>query len=168
MRCHLKSFSIVFLILLVVGLLGFTVVNNNNGTKDVILVIDEFIPVAVKENTVKTSVVELIDRGTMKASWYGSRFHGKKTANGEIYNQMAYTAAHKSIKFGTLLKLTNTRIGKSLVVRINDRGPYIPRRQLDLSKAAAIELGVIANGIASLKVEEIYLNGINNPVVTVN
>jgi rare lipoprotein A len=164
----LKSFSIVFLILLVVGLLGFTVVNNNNGTEEVILVIDEFIPIAVKENTVKTSVVELIDRGTMKASWYGSRFHGKKTANGEIYDQMAYTAAHKSLKFGTLLKLTNTKSGKSLVVRINDRGPYIPRRQLDLSKAAAIELGVIANGIARLKVEEINLNGINNPIVTVN
>ena len=168
MRCHLKSFSIVFLTLLVVGLLGFTVVNNNDGTEEVILVIDEFIPVAVKKNTVKTSVVELIDRGTMKASWYGSRFHGKKTANGEIYDQMAYTAAHKSLKFGTLLKLTNTKSGKSLVVRINDRGPYIPRRQLDLSKAAAIELGVIANGIASLKVEEINLNGINNPIVTVN
>ncbi len=60
MRCHLKSFSIVFLTLLVVGLLGFTVVNNNNGTEEVILVVDEFIPVAVKENTVKTSVVELI------------------------------------------------------------------------------------------------------------
>jgi len=168
MRCHLKSFSIVFLILLVVGLLGFTVVNNNNGIEEVILVVDEFIPLAVKENTVKTSVVELIDRGTMKASWYGSRFHGRKTANGEIYDQMAYTAAHKLLKFGTLLKLTNTKSGKSLVVRINDRGPYIPRRQLDLSKAAAIELGVIANGIARLKVEEINLNGINNPIVTVN
>ncbi|NNG27493.1 MAG: septal ring lytic transglycosylase RlpA family protein, partial [Ignavibacteriaceae bacterium] len=146
----------------------FTVVNNNNGTEEIILVVDEFIPLALKENTVKTSVVELIDRGTMKASWYGSRFHGKKTANGEIYDQMAYTTAHKSIKFGTLLKLTNTKTGKCLVVRVNDRGPYIPRRQLDLSKAAAIELGVIANGIAKLKVEEINLSGINNPIVTVN
>jgi rare lipoprotein A len=158
----------VFLALLVIGLLGFTVVNNNNGTEEVILVVDEFIPAAIKESTVKTSVVELIDRGTMKVSWYGSRFHGKQTANGEIYNQMAYTAAHKSLKFGTLLKLTNTRSGKSLVVRINDRGPYIPMRQLDLSKAAAIELGVIASGIAKLKVEEINLNGINSPIVTVN
>lgn len=164
----MKSFTIVFLIMLVVGFLGFTVVTNSDGTEEVKLVIAEFIPVTVKENTVKTSVVELINRGTMKASWYGSRFHGKKTANGEIYDQMAYTAAHKSIRFGTLLKLTNTKTGKSLVVRVNDRGPYIPRRQLDLSKAAAIELGVIANGIARLKVEEIHLNGINNPIVTVN
>ena len=158
----------MFLTLIVIGLLGFTVVAYNDGTEEIKLVVDEFIPVTVKENTVKTSVVELIDRGTMKASWYGSRFHGKKTANGEIYDQMAYTAAHKSIRFGTLLKLTNTKTGKSLVVRVNDRGPYIPRRQLDLSKAAAIELGVIANGIAKLKVEEINLSGINNPIVTVN
>ena len=164
----MKSFTIVLLTLLVVGILGFTVVRNNDGAEEIKLVVDEFIPVSVKEKTVKTSMVDLIDRGTMKASWYGSRFHGKKTANGEIYNQMAYTAAHKSIKFGTLLKLTNTKTGKSLVVRVNDRGPYIPRRQLDLSKAAAIELGVIANGVAKLKVQEINLSGINNPIVTVN
>ncbi len=164
----MKSFTIVFLTLIVIGLLGFTVVTYNDGTEEIKLVVDEFIPVTVKENTVKTSVVKLIDRGTMKASWYGSRFHGKKTANGEIYDQIAFTAAHKSIRFGTLLKLTNTKTGKFLVVRVNDRGPYIPRRQLDLSKAAAIELGVIANGIARLKVEEINIIGINNPIVTVN
>jgi rare lipoprotein A len=151
-----------------IGLLGFTVVTYNDGTEEIKFFADEFIPVTVKENTVQTSVVEFIDRGTMKASWYGSRFHGKKTANGEIYDQMAYTAAHKSIRFGTLLKLTNMKTGKFLVVRVNDRGPYIPRRQLDLSKAAAIELDVIANGIARLKVEEIHLSGINIPIVTVN
>lgn len=164
----MKSFTIVLLTLLVLGFLGFTAVTNHADTENVQFVADEFIPVLVKESTVKTSAVKLIDRGTMKASWYGSRFHGKKTANGEIYDQMAYTAAHKSIKFGTLLKLTNNKTGKSLVVRVNDRGPYIPRRQLDLSKAAAIELGVIANGLAKLKVEEINLNGYNNPIVTVN
>ena len=150
------------------GFLGFTAVTSNDSSEKIQLVTDEFIPVSVKETIVKTSAIKLIDRGTMKASWYGSRFHGKKTANGEIYDQMAYTAAHKSLKFGTLLKLTNSKTGKSLVVRVNDRGPYIPRRQLDLSKAAAIELGVIANGVAKLKVEEINLNGIINPIVTVN
>ncbi|NNG27156.1 MAG: hypothetical protein HKM87_06490, partial [Ignavibacteriaceae bacterium] len=68
----MKSFSIVFLTLLVIGLLGFTVVSYNDGTEEAKLVVDEFIPVTVKESTVKTSVVELIDRGTMKASWYGA------------------------------------------------------------------------------------------------
>ena len=104
----------------------------------------------------------------MKASWYGPRFHGKKTANGEVYDQMAFTAAHKSLPFGTLLKLTNPRNGKSVVVRINDRGPYIPGRQLDLSKGAAIQLGVMKNGVSRLKVEEITLNGIDNPLVLAN
>ena len=81
---------------------------------------------------------------------------------------MAFTAAHKSLPFGTLLKLTNPRNGKSVVIRINDRGPYIPGRQLDLSKGAAIQLGVMKNGVSRLKVEEITLNGIDNPLVLAN
>jgi rare lipoprotein A len=78
---------------------------------------------------------------------------------------MAFTAAHKSLKFGTLLKLTNPSSGKSVVVRINDRGPYIPGRQIDVSHAAAIELGMIYSGMARLKVEEIALTSTENPVV---
>ena len=66
------------------------------------------------------------------------------------------------------MKLTNPRNGKSVVVRINDRGPYIPGRQLDLSKGAAIQLGVMKNGVSRLKVEEITLNGIDNPLVLAN
>ena len=79
----------------------------------------------------------------MKASWYGPKFHGKFTANGEVYDQMALTAAHKYLSFGTLLKITNPKNGKSVIVRINDRGPYIEGRELDLSKGAAIELGIL-------------------------
>jgi len=101
----------------------------------------------------------------MKASWYGPRFHGRITANGEIYNQMAYTAAHKSLPFGTLLRITNPINNKSLIVRINDRGPYIPGRQLDLSKGAAQKLGVLFSGVKKLKVEEVIISGINNPLV---
>ena len=112
-----------------------------------------------------TSSVEYKDLGTMKASWYGPRFHGRTTANGEIYDQTAYTAAHKSLPFGTLLRITNPRNNKTLIVRINDRGPYIPGRQLDLSKAAAEELGVIHSGVKKLKIEEVIISGINNPLV---
>jgi hypothetical protein len=78
--------------------------------------------------------VKFDDIGMMKASWYGPRFHGRLTTNGEIYDQMGYTAAHKNLPFGTLLKLTNLKTNKSVVVRINDRGPYIPGRKIDLSK----------------------------------
>jgi rare lipoprotein A len=154
--------------LVVGGLVGFTVISSERKVDTERVLFDEFIPVTVKENTVITSLISYIDRGTMKASWYGPRFHGKLTANGEIYDQMALTAAHKSLKFGTLLKITNTRNGKSVVVRINDRGPYIAGRQLDLSKGAAIELGLLEKGVAKVKVEEITLNSDTNPRVIIN
>jgi rare lipoprotein A len=109
--------------------------------------------------------VSFTDLGTMKASWYGPRFHGRLTANGEKYDQMGFTAAHKNLSFGTLLKITNPGNNKSVVVRINDRGPYIPGRQIDLSKKVAIELGTYNKGVVSLKVEKIKINGIENSVV---
>ena len=101
----------------------------------------------------------------MKASWYGPGFHGRLTANGEVYDQMSFTAAHKSLKFGTLLKITNPRNNKSVVIRINDRGPYISGRDLDLSKAAALELGMVKRGVAKIKVEEIKIAGLDNQVI---
>ncbi|HCY75222.1 MAG TPA: hypothetical protein DHV28_04830 [Ignavibacteriales bacterium] len=101
----------------------------------------------------------------MKASWYGPGFHGQKTANGEVYNQNSFTAAHKSLKFGTLLKITNLKNNRSVVVRINDRGPYIQGRDLDLSKAAALELGMVRRGVAKIKVEEIKIAGLDNQLM---
>jgi len=147
----------VFLTLVVGVLVGFTVLKSDNNEQIERILIDEFVPATVKENTVNTSAVELIDRGTMKASWYGPKFHGKMTANGEVYDQMAFTAAHKSLSFGTLLKITNPKNGRSVIVRINDRGPYIEGRDLDLSKGAAIELGILRRGVARLKIQEVAL-----------
>jgi len=164
----LKLLSIVFFVLAIGGLVGFSVINSDSNDAVERLLVEEFVPVTVKENTVNTSFVEYLNRGTMKASWYGPRFHGKVTANGEIYDQMAFTAAHKSLRFGTLLKLTNKKNGKSVIVRINDRGPYIPGRQLDVSKAVAMELGMIQNGVARLEVEEIKLGSDSKPNVLVN
>jgi len=158
----------VFFILVVGGLVGFTVLNNaKNGNNEQVLV-DEFIPKTIKENNVNISAVKYIDRGTMKASWYGPRFHGKYTANGEIYDQMALTAAHKQLKFGTLLKVINPKNGRSVIVRINDRGPYIEGRDLDLSKGAAIELGMMKKGVARLKIQEVALGEDVNPTTIVN
>ena len=87
------------------------------------------------------------------ASWYGPGFHGNRSASGEIYNQNALTAAHRSLAFGTKVRVTNTRTGRSVVVRINDRGPYIRGRVIDLSAAAARILGVIQTGVAPVRVE---------------
>jgi len=164
----LKSLLIVFFTLVVGALVGFTVLNNAKNIENERILIDEFVPVTVKESKVNTSLVEYINRGTMKASWYGPKFHGKMTANGEIYDQMAFTAAHKKLSFGTLLKVTNTKNGRSVIVRINDRGPYIEGRDLDLSKGAAIELGMLRKGVARLKIEEVALSKTNNPATIVN
>lgn len=80
------------------------------------------------------------------ASWYGPGFHGKTAASGETYNQNAMTAAHKTLPFGTVVRVTNQKTGKSVTVKINDRGPYHGGRIIDLSKAAAAQLGIIAAG----------------------
>lgn len=77
-----------------------------------------------------------------KASWYGPRFHGKRTASGEVFNTNSMTAAHKSLPFGTRVKVTSRKTGKSVVVRINDRGPFVRGRIIDLSKASAKALGM--------------------------
>ncbi len=81
------------------------------------------------------------------ASWYGSDFHGRRTANGETYNQFDLTVAHKTLPFNTYLKVTNPDNGKSVIVRVNDRGPYIPPRSLDLSAVAARCLGSEVRGV---------------------
>lgn len=164
----MKSLLIVFFTLVIGGLVGFTVLNNAKNVNNEPVLVDEFIPKTVKENIVNTSTVKYINRGTMKASWYGPKFHGKLTANGEIYDQMALTAAHKSLSFGTLLKVTNPRNGRSVIVRINDRGPYIEGRDLDLSKGAAIELGMLRKGVGRLKIEEIALRENTTPTAIVN
>src|SRR3954452_9021472 len=87
---------------------------------------------------------------TGAASWYGPGFHGKRTANGERFNTHALTAAHKTLPFGTQLRVTNERTGQSVVVRINDRGPYARGRVIDLSKAAADAVGFLGVGMVTL------------------
>jgi rare lipoprotein A len=84
------------------------------------------------------------------ASWYGPGFHGKRTANGERFNTHALTAAHKSLPFGTEVRVTNERTGRSVVVRINNRGPYAHGRVIDLSKAAAEAVGIAGVGQVTL------------------
>jgi len=82
------------------------------------------------------------------ASWYGPGFHGQRTSSGEVYDMHEMTAAHKSLPFGTVVKVVDLESGNSVVVRITDRGPFIPGRIIDLSKRAAQELGIIDTGTA--------------------
>jgi len=91
------------------------------------------------------------------ASWYGADFHGGGTASGERYDMESLTAAHRSLPFGTLLRVTNLHNGRTVIVRVNNRGPYVKNRIIDLSKAAARQLGMIGRGVASVKVEVLSL-----------
>lgn len=89
---------------------------------------------------------------TGEASWYGPGFHGKTTANGETYNQNALTAAHRTLPFDTRVRVINMDNGKSVVVRINDRGPYVGNRVIDLSRRAAREIDMIETGVARVRI----------------
>jgi rare lipoprotein A len=91
-------------------------------------------------------------------SYYGKKFHGRQTANGEIFDMYKLSCAHKSLPFGTRLKVINEDNGKSVVVRVNDRGPFIEGRDLDLSYAAAQEIGLIAHGVKRMRVEVLGTN----------
>ncbi len=90
---------------------------------------------------------------TGMASWYGPNFHGKRTANGEIYNQYAMTAAHRTLQIPAFVRVDNLENGRSVVVRVNDRGPYAKGRIIDLSKAAAKRLGIIKKGTAKVRIQ---------------
>ena len=89
------------------------------------------------------------------ASWYGKKFHGRPTASGEIYDMYKLTAAHKKLPLGTYVKVTNLSNGKSVIVKINDRGPYVKGRIIDLSYAAAKKIGMVKKGVQKVKIEAI-------------
>jgi rare lipoprotein A len=96
---------------------------------------------------------------TGQASWYGKAFAGKATASGEIFNHELLTAAHRSLPLGTKVRVTNVANGKSVEVKVNDRGPYTDGRIIDLSRAAARALGMIEDGLAEVRLETISLPG---------
>jgi len=97
--------------------------------------------------------VNVGDRFQGHASWYGPNFHGKLTANGEVFNMYAMTAAHKTLPMNTVLRVTNRNNGLSTVVRINDRGPFVGTRVIDLSKKAAQKINMIGTGTAPVSLE---------------
>lgn len=92
-------------------------------------------------------------RETGIASWYGEDFHGRKTANGEVYDMYAMTAAHRTLPFNTRVRVTNLDNGQKTEVRINDRGPFVPGRIIDLSRSGAKQLGMLGPGTARVLVE---------------
>ena len=87
------------------------------------------------------------------SSWYGPQYHNHKTANGEVYDMNALSAAHRTLPLNSMVRVTNLGNGKSVVVRITDRGPFYEDRVLDLSKAAAKEIGTYIEGLSRVKIE---------------
>lgn len=98
----------------------------------------------------------LIQEGT--ASFYGKRFHGKRTANGEIFSMNSMTAAHKRLPLGTWIRVINKKNNLSVVVRINDRLPIYSKRQIDISRAAAEQIEMVPDGLAQVRIEAVDLD----------
>ncbi|MBM3163705.1 MAG: septal ring lytic transglycosylase RlpA family protein [Chlorobi bacterium] len=108
------------------------------------------------EDRKQSDTFMLVSEG--KASYYSNQFHGRRTANGERFNMNDLTAAHRSLPFGTLVRVTNLRNGRDVIVRINDRGPFIKGRVIDLSAEAAKAIGLLQSGTAQVRVEAIDKN----------
>lgn len=110
-----------------------------------------FLVAALVLRLIAPAFADYVYKSTAVASYYADKFHGRKTSNGEIFNMYALTAAHKTLPFNTKVKVTNLTNGKSVIVRINDRGPFVKGREIDLSKAAASKLDMIKSGTAKVK-----------------
>jgi len=109
------------------------------------------LPISAAQAQPQESSGKVVQNG--RASWYGPGFHGRKTASGETFNTNELTAAHRTLPFGTKVRVVNKRTGKSVVVRINDRGPYVHGRVIDLSRASAQAIGL--SGVAPVTVAEL-------------
>jgi rare lipoprotein A len=111
----------------------------------------------VSTRPVLPSVIGAYEEGV--ASWYGDPYHGRRTANGEVYDQEKMTAAHPTLRFGVVVDVTNHSNGLRTRVRINDRGPFVDNRAIDLSRAAAREIAMLGPGTAPVRVEVVGLPG---------
>lgn len=118
-----------------------------------------------KRYFVMESARGFVQRGT--ASWYGADFHGKRTSSGETYNMHAMTAAHKTLPLPTMVRVKNLSNGKTAVVKVNDRGPFVNDRIIDLSQAAAKQLGVIGPGTAEVEITALTANNIQSAATEV-
>lgn len=120
-------------------------------------------PYTIDGKTYYPTMVSVGDYFSGVASWYGKDFHGKKTSNGEVYNMHDMTAAHKTLPMNTMLKVTNLKNSKSVVVRVNDRGPFVGTRIIDLSYNAATRLELVANGTGPVGLEVVGFAGVVAP-----
>lgn len=126
----------------------------------IVIIIGAFLSSCAKQMAVRPTFST-----TGLASWYGPRFHGKRTASGERYNQNALTAAHKTLPFGTMVRVINLANDREIIVRINDRGPFVRGRIIDLSRKAAKELAMTRSGTARVRIESLETVEVDAPTV---
>lgn len=148
-----KILSASLALLLLAGCSTRTARTHYKKTADTGYITPTMRPYIVHGKRYHPTVVRTGEKFLGRASWYGPNFHGKLTSNGETYNMYAMTAAHKTLPMNTIVRVTNRENGKSTVVRINDRGPFVNNRIIDLSKKAASNIGMIASGTAPVKLE---------------
>lgn len=147
-----------------------TVPDNLDGMPDAVPRDEPFHKYANRPYTVfGRTYAPVVDKEPRKerglASWYGRKFHGQKTSSGEIYDMFAMTAAHKTLPIPSYARVTNLESGKSVVVRVNDRGPFHSNRIIDLSYAAAKRIGIIGRGSAMVEVERVFAGMPSQPPV---
>jgi rare lipoprotein A len=120
-------------------------------------------PPATRPTPTPSTIIE-----TGLASWYGAKHQGKRTASGEIFDQNKFTAAHRTLPWGSILMVTNLDNGKSVQVRINDRGPFTKGRVIDLSRAAARALGMVKSGVSPVRIESLSPRELTSDLVLQN
>lgn len=145
--------SVAVVVLLVLGFIQKSNAHDSISTLIAIMEPTTLPPVEVEEP--KMELVKTSKTLEGRASYYGRNHHGRKTASGQRFNMWAMTAAHKTLPFGTCLLVLNTKTDQSIVVRINDRGPYHGNRVLDLSQGAAAKIGMIKTGVATIKYSQV-------------
>jgi rare lipoprotein A len=132
-----------------VGLVGNEEVGSMRKTLITVAMLASLIPFA--SSTLASGAPGHVQKGM--ASFYHDSLHGRKTASGQRYNRNGLSAAHKTLPLGTKIKVTDTRTGRSIVVKVNDRGPFVRGRIIDLSRAAANQLGIVKRGVARVEVK---------------
>lgn len=126
----------------------------DNGLRIIIFVaMSRFLVYLLLLQIVLFPAISIAQSGQGKASFYASRFHGRKMASGEIYHRDSLTCAHRTLPFGTKLRVTNLENGKEVVVTVQDRGPFVRGRIVDLSKQAAREISMIGDGIVNVQIK---------------
>ena len=174
MKNDYSGLGLIFLVLLVVGCApkgryyqhqdsAPTIVPHNVMTTDAVAKYESYAPANMRPYTIRGIRYQPLKTGKGfsdkgHASWYGEKFHGHLTANGEVYDMYEMSAAHKTLPLPSFVRVTNLKNGKQVVVRVNDRGPFHSGRVIDLSYAAALKLDVLKTGITDVKLDVIHVD----------